>query len=309
MSVDIPSAVPDAARTGVASAMIWVNGRFVPADAPHLSALDRGFTLADGVFETMRMYQGVVFRLEPHLRRLRAATAALGIPLRGDVGATIATAVSAARVAGMREASVRVTVSRGIGTTGVTQPPSSEPTIVVAVAVLPPFAPAIYTDGLTVTVASGRRNERAMTAGLKTLAYTDSVLALAEARAAGADDALFLDTEGHVSEATSSNVFVARDGELVTPPLSCGALPGITRAAVVELARKLRLGVDERPIDRDELFTADELFLTSSLRGVAPVISVDGRPVGRARPGPLTARVMDEYAALVSRECASEPPR
>ena len=123
-------------------------------------------------------------------------------------------------------------------------------------------------------------------------------------RAAGAADALYLDTEGHLSEATSSNVFVSRAGALATPPLSCGALPGITRATVVELARELGLSVDERPIQRDELFAADELFLTSSLRAIAPAISVDGRPIGRARPGPLTRRVIDEYAALVRRESA-----
>jgi branched-chain amino acid aminotransferase len=286
--------------------MIWVNGHRMPADAPHLSALDRGFTLADGVFETMRVYGGRTFRLDAHIRRLRDATSALGIPLRSDIGDLVTGAIAEAVAAGMREASVRVTVSRGIGTPGVAPPSSPEPTIVVAVSTPPAFSPDIYTNGLTVHVASGRRNERAMTAGLKTIAYTESVIALAEARAAGADDALFLDTEGHVSEGTSSNVFIAAAGGtkvLVTPPLSCGALPGITRAAVMELATNLGIAAEVRPIQRDELVTSPEAFLTSSLRAIAPVVRVDGRSIGAGKPGPLTQRVMEAYEALVSAEC------
>jgi len=308
MSSDGPLHTAEPHRTGAASPLIWINGRSMAPDARHISALDRGFTLADGVFETMRVYDGIVFHLEHHLRRLSASTSALGIPLRADVGATVGVAMSAAREAGMREAGVRITVSRGVGAPGVAPLPSTdptvEPTVVVAVSALPVFAPTIYTDGLAVRIASGRRNEHAMTAGLKTLAYADSVAALAEARAAGADDALFLDTEGHLSEATSSNAFICTDGVLATPPLSCGALPGITRATVLELATELRLTVEARPIQRDELFAADELFLTSSLRAIAPVVSVNGRPIGRAKPGPITRQLMDEYASLVRRESA-----
>jgi branched-chain amino acid aminotransferase len=177
--------------------------------------------------------------------------------------------------------------------------------VVVAVHGPPAFPPATYHAGLAVRIASGRRNEHAMTAGLKTLAYTDSVAALAEARASGADDALFLDTAGHLSEGTSSNVFVVRGETLATPPLSCGALPGITRAAVAEVAAGLGLAVEERPVAPDELFAAGEAFLTSSLRGIAPVVRVDRRPLGGGVPGPVTRRVMDAYASLVRRECAA----
>jgi branched-chain amino acid aminotransferase len=208
----------------------------------------------------------------------------------------------AAHTAGLREAGVRVTVSRGVGAPGVAPSPASEPTVVVAVFDLPAFSPAVYENGLAVRIATGRRNEYAMTAGLKTIAYTDSVAALIEARAAGADDAIFLDTAGHVSEGTSSNVFIGTGGGLGTPPLSCGALPGITRAAVLELATGLGITVEERPILRDELFGADEIFLTSSLRALAPVVSVNRQPVGPAKPGPLTRRLMAEYALLVRRE-------
>jgi branched-chain amino acid aminotransferase len=145
-----------------------------------------------------------------------------------------------------------------------------------------------------------------MTAGLKTIAFTDSVVALTEARAAGADDALFLDVEGHVSEGTSSNVFVAATADsnvLVTPPLSCGALPGITRAAVIEIATELGIGAVARPIAYGELLRSPEVFLTSSLRAIAPVVRIDGRSIGDGKPGPLTRRTMEAYAALVGAEC------
>lgn len=285
--------------------MIWVNGHRMSADSLHLSALDRGFTLADGVFETMRVYDGHAFRLDAHIRRLSDATSAVGIPLPTDIGDVVTRAVVEASASGLRDASVRLTVSRGVGSPGLAPPASPQPTIVLAIAPPPAFSPEIYANGVAVHVASGRRNERAMTAGLKTIAFTDSVLALAEARAAGADDAIFLDTEGHVSEATSSNVFIAAAGSkaLVTPPLSCGALPGITRAAVIELASALGLDVEVRPIEHEELLASREVFLTSSLRAIAPAVSIDGRSVGDGKPGSLTRRVMEAYTALVSREC------
>jgi branched-chain amino acid aminotransferase len=156
---------------------------------------------------------------------------------------------------------------------------------------------------LTAEIASGRRNEHAMTAGLKTVAYTDSVLALLEARRAGADEAIFLDTAGHCSEATASNLFILSQGILMTPPLSCAALPGVTRATVLELARAMAMPTAERAFGPDELMAADEIFLTSSLRGIAPVSRVGGRVIGTGRPGGFTRRVTTEYGAVVEREC------
>ena len=288
--------------------MIWVNGHRVSADVPHLSALDRGFTLADGVFETMRVYDGHAFRLGAHLRRLTSATSALGIPIPADIGDLVTRAMLEAGASGLREASVRLTVSRGVGSPGLAPPTAPEPTVVVHVAPPPAFSPDLYANGISVHTAAGRRNERAKTAGLKTIAFTESVVALAEARAAGADDAIFLDTEDHVSEGTASNVFLADAGGanvLVTPPLSCGALPGITRAAVIELATELGCIVEERPIEYEELLASREIFLTSSLRAIAPAVRVDGRSIGNGKPGPLTRRAMEAYAALVSRECGA----
>jgi branched-chain amino acid aminotransferase len=154
-------------------------------------------------------------------------------------------------------------------------------------------------------MAAARRNEFAATCGIKTLAYTESVLALSQAKAAGADDAIFLDTAGHVSEATASNLFAVLDGTLVTPPLSCGVLPGITRAAVLELAHALGINAMEREIVEPELAAASEIFLTSSIREIAPLARIDTIAVGSGRCGPITGRLADAYAALLREECGA----
>ncbi|HVG54285.1 MAG TPA: aminotransferase class IV [Vicinamibacterales bacterium] len=284
------------------STIVWVDGRRLPSDGVHVSARDRGFTLADGVFETMKARNGKVFRLDRHLARLEASLRTLSIPVPSELRDWVHAALNAAHLA---ETSVRLTVTRGVSAGGVVAAADVVPTVVVTIAPPPVFGTAIYDAGLTACVASGRRNEFSMTAGLKTLAYTDSVAAMIEAMKAGADEVLFLDTAGHCSEASASNLFALINGRLTTPPTSCAALPGITRAAVIELAGDLGVAVDERPFDLRELLTSTEAFLTSSLRGIAPLVSVEGQTLGAGVPGPVTRQVMAAYAALASQECGT----
>ena len=282
--------------------IVWVDGKRFPSDGAHISARDRGFTLADGVFETMKARNGKVFHLDRHLLRIDGALRTLDIPPPPELREWVDAAI---RAAYLPEASIRLTVSRGVAPGGVGAPPDPAPTVVVTVAAPPVFGPEIYDAGLMAHVASGRRNEHAITAGLKTLAYTDAILALIEARRAGAGEVLFLDTAGHCSEASASNLFAVIGGTLATPPTSCAALPGITRGVVIELAAQLGLPVDERPFGLAELNGADEAFLTSSLRGIAPLVRVDGHPIGAGTPGAVTQKVMAAYAALVKRECGA----
>jgi branched-chain amino acid aminotransferase len=283
---------------------LWVDGRRAEPGGAHVSAFDRGLTLADGLFETVRVYAGTAFRLDAHLARLAAGLARLEIALPAEARDWLLAALAAAPGV---NAALRVTVTRGAAGGGVLPPAAAggvRPTVIAALQPLPPFPARLYTEGLTAHVASGRRNERAMTAGLKTLAYADAVVAMLEARRAGADEALFLDGDGHCSEASASNLFACLDGRLVTPPLSCGALPGITRAAVLELAGALGLPADERPFGLDELLGAREAFLTSSLRELAPLVRVGGRALGAGAPGPVTRELAAAIAALVRRESA-----
>ena len=283
------------------SSLVFVNGERCPADGTHVSARDRGFTLADGLFETMRARGGVIFRADQHLRRLCDGLRLIHIPEPPMLPSWLAQAAAAADP---QEVSVRLTVTRGPGPGGLTPPEDLKPTVVIAVSSMPRFPESTYTAGLKATLARGRRNSRAMSAGLKTLAYTDAVLALIDAQRAGADEAIFLDEDGHCSEATASNLFICRDGVLRTPPTTCAALPGITRKTVLELAAAAGMRTDERAFGPAELTSADEVFLTSSLRGLAPVTNIDGRPIGSGVPGDVTRRLAAAYAELVERECA-----
>ena len=282
--------------------VVWVDGQRLPFEGAHISARDRGFTLADGVFETMKARNGKVFRLDQHLTRIEGALRVLAIPVPDELREWVDSAIGASH---LPEAGIRLTVTRGIASGGVAVPVDPTPTVVVTLAPPPVFGSSIYEEGLTARVASGRRNEHSMTAGLKTLAYTDSIAAMLEVRRDGADEALFLDTDGHCSEATASNLFAMIDGRLATPPTACAALPGITRAVVIELAAGLGLTVDDRPFDLARFKFATEAFLTSSLRGIAPLVRLDGYPIGVGKPGSVTRQVMTAYSELVTRECGA----
>jgi branched-chain amino acid aminotransferase len=282
--------------------VVFVNGELMPGGASAISPRDRGFTLADGLFETMRVRGGVVFRLDHHLARLSDGLRRMAIAEPSNLRSWIAEAIAHAEMA---QASVRLTVTRGPGPGGLAPPAEARPTTVITIAPMPSVHMDTYRKGLRAVISSGRRNPRAMSAGLKTLSYTDAVLAWIEAQRAGADEALLLDTDGHCSEATASNLFVLHNGVLRTPPTTCAALPGITRATILEIAASLNIPAREDVIDADELQRADEVFLTSSLRGVAPLQAIDGRPIGTGTPGAVTMQIAGAYDALVNQECGT----
>lgn len=282
--------------------LLWVDGRRADASRPAISPFDRGFTLADGLFETMRAYHGTVFRADRHLDRLAAGAAVLGIPVPHHVAHTVDAAADTLRALSWPDAALRLTLSRGAGPRGLAPALAAAPVTVLTVHALPPRE-SLAARAVRVRTSAGRRNEFAPTAGLKTLAYTDAVVALAQARAAGADDALLLDTAGHLSEATASNLVLVTGSTLRTPPLACGVLPGITRAAILEVASAIGLDAREEVLLPDDLAAADEAFLTSSVRELSPVARADDRAMPNGAPGPVTARVADAFEALVDREC------
>ena len=280
--------------------VISINGERQPLDGPHVSSRDRGVTLADGLFETMRARNNRLFRWEYHLARLHDGLGTLAIPLPPRIADWVAQALTAA---GHGDARIRLTVTRGIGPPGLVGPADVQPTVIIAVTPLPDITQAPPPHPVSLHVASGRRNERAMSAGLKSLSYTDSVMAMLEAQRHGADDALFLDTEDHCSETTACNLFICTGGGLVTPPLSCGALPGIARAVVLELADSMGLPAEERAFGLDDLCGADEAFVTNSTRGPVAVSRVGDRAIGSGSAGDLTRRLADAYRARVLAEC------
>lgn len=249
---------------------------------------DRGFLLGDGAFETMRCKDGKVFRLTQHLVRLQRALELLRITTPPDLLERI---VQAAK--GPGERILRLTVTRGPAPLGLLPTITSPPTVAIVQGPIPP--PPAY---LTARIVSGRRNEKAAGAGHKLLGYAESILGLFEARDAGDDEAIFLDTEGHLSEASASNLFIVKNGRLRTPPRSCGILPGITRQIVMEFEPQ----TEEAVLWPEDLFMSDEAFLTSSIRGVVPLLKVNGRRIGTGRPGPKTLEISGRWQRLIRLE-------
>ncbi|PWC34069.1 aminotransferase class IV [Azospirillum sp. TSO35-2] len=263
---------------------VWLNGRLQAADAARIDPADRGFTLGDGLFETIRVKDGAPRHLPRHLERLAAGAAVLRLALPHDAAAMAAAMAALIAARGVADGVLRLTVSRGTGARGVLPPADANPTVLMT------LAPAGHlTTPVTAIVArSTRRNEHSPLSRLKSLNYLDSVLARQEAADRGADEALLLNGAGRLAESSVANLFLAIGGRLLTPPLSDGALPGIRRALLLE-----RHGAVEAPLGLDDLAHADEALLTNSL-GLRPLLSVDGRPIGRGVPGPVFAALLDD---------------
>lgn len=279
---------------------VWIDDGLVDAAEASVSVFDRGFRSGEGVFETLRSYGGHPFRLEAHLDRAAAGARTLGFELpdrrvlRDAVRST-----AAANTRDDRDLAVRLTVTPGRIDPASPFPgtPVGGPLVVVTTHGLR-IPPAVYEAGIAaVTVPRVRELPE-----VKAVSYLAASLAKREAQRRGGDEALLVDPDGSVREGSYSNVFVVLDGELVTPPVSAGILPGVTRAVVLELADTLRLRCAERTVAADELRSAEEVLLTATTREVVPVTSVDGRTLGDGRPGPMARRLLTAYRSEVRRE-------
>jgi branched-chain amino acid aminotransferase len=272
---------------------VWVDG--VLADEAHarVSPLDHGLMVGDGVFETMRVYDGVPFAYRRHLERLEHSANGLGLapPDRGVVRAAAAAVLEANE---LTEARLRITLTGGLAPLG-SERGTAGTTLIVAAAAAKAWPPSE-----AVVTVPWPRNERGATAGLKTISYAENVRALAYAHDKGATEAVFLNTRDELCEATGSNVFVVQEGVVRTPPADAGCLLGVTRALVLELAANLGLDTGEVTLERDALARADEAFLTSSTREVQAISAVDGQPFAAA-PGPVTATLARAFSDLVAR--------
>jgi branched-chain amino acid aminotransferase len=290
---------------------VWVDGRVLPADAPHLSVFDRGFQLGDGIFETLRARGGRPTELAEHLARLQRSADGLGIVLPDELSTLIATGVADLLAAeGLDgptgDASVRITVSRGPYRGRGLLPPDEAVAATIAIQAWPVVpAPADHLErGLHLVASKVRRDPSNPLAALKTTSRADYVYARLEARRAGADDALFLTIDGHLSEGTTANIFLIRHGsdgteELATPSLECAILPGTTRTWLLAWAARAGLRPVEGRLTVADLASADEAFLSSSVAGVLPVTRFAGGPIGDGRPGPWTGRARADREAMI----------
>ncbi|MBM4188940.1 MAG: branched-chain-amino-acid transaminase [Gemmatimonadetes bacterium] len=280
-------------------AHIWMNGVWGDRTTAKISVYDHGLLYGDGIFEGIRAYNGRVFRLKEHLDRLydSAKAIALTIPMAAaEMGRLIDEGVT---MSGLKDAYIRPIVTRGDGDMGIDPKKCAVPTIVIIVDSIKMWAADRYENGLTmVTAGTPIPHKEALCPRIKSLNYLPHVLAKHEANTAGADDAVMLDSAGHVCEATGMNVWCIRDGVIKTPPPSAGILLGVTRGVIFELASAAGYAAREEMLNRYDLYTADEVFLCGTGAEVAPVRQIDGRPIGDGKPGPITRDLIRRFRAL-----------
>lgn len=278
-----------------------VNGTLMPAEEARVSVFDSGFMQGVGLFETMRAYGGRVFRLERHMERLRNSAATLGWAVLPDVGEMTNGVRQVAQASGGGDLRVRVTVTTG--TLRVTEREQPELTIVVTAGGGGKYPDEFYTRGATLALSPYRQSRFDPTVGHKTTSYFSRLASLREAHARGAVEALWLTDDGHVAEGAISSLFIVSGGELLTPPLDTPVLPGITRAAVLELAREQGVVAHERSLTLDDVRAAEEVFVTNSMMELLPIVRLERERIGDEKPGRLTRQLAIAYGYLLDREC------
>ena len=276
---------------------MYLYGRFLSKrEEATVSLFDHGFLYGDGVFEGIRVYNGRLFRLEDHLSRLYDSAAGIGLDIPLDRDAMRKVVLETARRSGLDEAYVRLVVSRGYGDLGIDPRKCRKASVYVIADRIAVYPKEKYEKGLKVVTASTRRQRPdSLNSQIKSLNYINNILGLQEAVRAGADEAIMLNDSGYITEATADNIFVVRSGEVLTPPAYLGLLKGITRGVVLELSRELDIPCDERVLVMQDVYTADEVFLTGTGAELVPVVEVDGRRIRDGRPGPLFLRLLEAF--------------
>jgi branched-chain amino acid aminotransferase len=278
---------------------VFIDGKYYDERDARISVFDHGLLYGDGIFEGIRAYHGRVFRLKEHIDRLfhSAKAILLTIPMsRQDIMDAV---VESCRRNKIRDGYMRLVVTRGVGTLGLNPNRCKKPSVIIIADKIQLYPAKLYERGLEiVTVPTVRNLHSALNPAIKSLNYLNNILAKIEANNAGCEEAIMLNAEGYVSEGTGDNIFIVKDGKLFTPPLSSGALYGITRKVVIELAEQSGLSVSEPNLTRYDLFIADECFLTGTGAEIVPVVKIDGRVIGNGKPGVLTRKLVAKYQSL-----------
>lgn len=281
---------------------VFINGKLYDKENAKVSVYDHGLLYGDGVFEGLRAYSGKVFRLEQHLDRLWASAKAicLAIPMSRDEMAKAVNDTLA--VNQLKDAYIRLVITRGAGALGLDPNRTSNPQVIIITDHIALYPKELYENGMEIVTASTIRNHpQALSPRIKSLNYLNNILAKIEGLQAGCQEALMLNHLGFVAECTADNIFLVKDGEVLTPPLDAGVLEGITRDAVIEVAREAKFTVREITLSRHDVYVADEVFLTGSGAEVIPVIKVDNRVIGEGKPGPVTRELTKRFHELTRR--------
>jgi len=290
---------------------VFVNGKITTEADATVPVFDHGFLYGEGVYEVCRTYHGQPFLLDRHLTRLRASAGLIALPVPYDdtifldrIAETMEAAGLLPWKPGAQDAYVRLLLTRGVGE--LTYDPAACKTPTLVIIARPHVAPAaaVYEEGVNVAIVPIQRNApEALNPLIKSNNLLNNALAMQRALSQGGFEAVMRNHLGELAECSQSNLFVVRDGQVLTPPLRAGLLAGITRQLVLEICRTERIPFEERSLHDEELFGADEAFLTSSTREIVPIVRVDGKPIGTGRPGPLTARLREAFRARVDAHC------
>lgn len=294
----IEPAVESRARrtTGLKDAKIYIDGKFYSEANAKISVFDHGLLYGDGVFEGIRFYNGRVFRLEQHLARLWDSARSICLEVPMTMENMTEAVLETIRQNHLRDGYIRLLVTRGIGNLGLNPTQCKSPSVIIIAATIALYHEDFYRKGLTiVTCATRRSNPAALNPAVKSLNYLNNVMARIEANLAGADEALMLNDAGNIAECTADNVFIVKHGRISTPPVTAGALRGITRSLVFEIAAELGIEAQETDITRHDVFVADECFLTGTAAEIVPVVKADGRSIGSGKPGPITAQIIARF--------------
>jgi len=282
---------------------IYLDGRYVDEKEAKVSVFDHGLLYGDGIFEGIRLYEGNVFRLAEHLERLEYSAKALLLNLPLSRPELIEATCETCRRNQLRNGYIRLVVTRGAGDLGLAPWSCPKPTLFIIASTIQLYPKEYYDNGLAiVTVPSRRIGPAALPPTIKSLNYVNNILGKIEARQAGALEAIMLNEQGYVAECTADNIFIVHKGTIYTPSASQGALKGITRDTIFDIARDLKLPVVDTNMTRYDVWCADECFLTGSGAEVVPVIALDGRQIGSGKPGPVTQRILADFRQRVTRE-------
>jgi branched-chain amino acid aminotransferase len=278
---------------------IFIDGKYYDEKNARISVFDHGLLYGDGVFEGIRAYNGRVFKLKEHIDRLFYSAKAILLTIPMSHEQVIKAVVETCRHNKLRDGYIRLVVTRGVGTLGLNPNRCKNPSIIVIADKIQLYPPEMYERGMEiVTVATTRNLHNAVNPAIKSLNYLNNILAKIEANIAGVEEAIMLNSEGFVAECTGDNIFIVKGNQLMTPPLSAGALYGITRGVVIDLAKEGGLQVSEPNLTRYDLFNADECFLTGTGAEIIPVTKIDGRVIGTGKPGPKTKGLVERYHVL-----------
>lgn len=301
-TVHSSSATPRTADSTASKAgelLVWLDGKLVPRSQAVVNVFDHGLLYGDGVFEGIRIYNGRIFELQAHVDRLYESARAirLEIPFPPTVWAEAISQTAAAN--GFRDCYVRVVVTRGVGPLGISPVRCGRPACFVICDALELYPRELYERGMSVITCSVTRNAaNALSSRVKSLNYLNNILGKLEAIDAGVPDAIMLNADGHVAEATAANLFIVRRGVLATPTVACGILEGVTRNVILRLARELGIPSEQRVVPRFDLYVAEECFLTGTGAEVMPITEIDRRKVGDGKVGPVTMRLREAFWRL-----------